>query len=502
MALPWTKIVAVAFVALAAVLRFTGLAALCLNGDEIFSIITVRYGWDHFAIEVVKDAIHPPLFYLLLRGWIAAGGEVLSWVRLFPAIASALALVPLWLLCRELDVSRPARLTAFGLFAVNPYLLQYAKHVRMYSLLMLLTVTALWLCARLLRGNAGRPLWLWWFVVNLAMIYTQYYGWVVLGLQLVILFFWRPGMRRRVALSGAAFVLLFAPWAWLAAGALAKKGGAEENLGWIDRPGWSEFLWYFVDLCGFTTIPDAGTTIVGVALALLLGILLRALRFGSDWQNAGRFAFVACFALVPPALAFLASQVAPQSVWGHRHLIVSAVPFILFCAMSIDLVPRWPVKAALGAVAAVWICFAFLTLTADRHEKVPWDALVLDILQREPATAKVPLHAIGPHLHFPLWFFLEEWKMRQTSLMAIELPANLDAAALARKAENIEVRPSQGLPSAEPGRQWVVYTSASWPEHAPPRDLLARQGCTAGPESTSRDWYQTVFAFPVTCPPR
>ena len=52
---------------------------------------------------VAADIIHPPLFYALLKVWIGIGGESLLCVALLPVILSTAALVPVVLLCRELN---------------------------------------------------------------------------------------------------------------------------------------------------------------------------------------------------------------------------------------------------------------------------------------------------------------------------------------------------------------------------------------------------------------
>ena len=42
------------------------------------------------------------------------------------------------------------------------------------------------------------------------------------------------------------------------------------------------------------------------------------------------------------ALAILASWVLPHSVWGTRHLIIVAVPYLLLAAIALErLRPQW-----------------------------------------------------------------------------------------------------------------------------------------------------------------
>ena len=95
--LPWLVLVFVCALFVGA--RFHGMVDYPLDGDEIYSFTQARADWEWFEYEMVRDAIHPPLFYLMLRGWVWGGGQSLVWVRLFPVLASVLCLVPLVLLC-------------------------------------------------------------------------------------------------------------------------------------------------------------------------------------------------------------------------------------------------------------------------------------------------------------------------------------------------------------------------------------------------------------------
>src|SRR5690242_4508548 len=77
-----------------ACLRVWNLTASCLWFDEIFSVHAAEHNWQSLFSFVARDLIHPPLFYVLLKIWILAGGESLIWLRLFPVFFSLLALIP------------------------------------------------------------------------------------------------------------------------------------------------------------------------------------------------------------------------------------------------------------------------------------------------------------------------------------------------------------------------------------------------------------------------
>src|SRR5688572_25062757 len=97
--------------------RLWRLTDACLWFDEIFSVHAAEHGWGEILNFVALDLIHPPLFYVLLKLWIAAGGESLFWLRLFPVAWSVLAVFPFLRLCNELKIGKWTRLLALFLLA-------------------------------------------------------------------------------------------------------------------------------------------------------------------------------------------------------------------------------------------------------------------------------------------------------------------------------------------------------------------------------------------------
>ena len=63
-----------ALVALFLFLRIWRLTNVSLDGDEIFSLLLARSDWHTLFGGAIKDAIHPPLSYVLLKIWVEVGG--------------------------------------------------------------------------------------------------------------------------------------------------------------------------------------------------------------------------------------------------------------------------------------------------------------------------------------------------------------------------------------------------------------------------------------------
>ena len=73
-------------------LRLWRLTTYSLRPDEIFSLETARQAWGGLILRATRDLVHPPLFYALLKAWIAIGGQSELWLRLLPvsmAVVSA-----------------------------------------------------------------------------------------------------------------------------------------------------------------------------------------------------------------------------------------------------------------------------------------------------------------------------------------------------------------------------------------------------------------------------
>ena len=219
--------VLLAVVALYVAMRIYRGAAICMDGDEIFSVGVAGKSWMELLRAVGRDSIHPPLFYFLLKIWVAIGGDSLFWTRLLPALFSTLAIVPMVLLGREFQL-RPAIInTTVALAGIHPYLLYYSQHVRMYTLLMLCALTSLWVFHACLRTGARSPMTTFaaLTLVNTVMVYSHYYGLMVIGLEGLYLILWKRELLKRMFVSSAIVLAAFTPWIYWVSGYIRAKGG-------------------------------------------------------------------------------------------------------------------------------------------------------------------------------------------------------------------------------------------------------------------------------------
>ncbi|MFN2514310.1 MAG: hypothetical protein ABR568_23215, partial [Pyrinomonadaceae bacterium] len=127
-----------------------------------------------------------------------------------PALTSIAVIFPFFLLCRELRLEETEIKMALLLMAVNGYSIKYAQEVRMYSLLLFLAVCSLWLFIRFFNAQASSNKQLLALsAINLLLIYTHYYGWLVITAEAAFLLFWGrdklPGFLMVVAVLSLCF---------------------------------------------------------------------------------------------------------------------------------------------------------------------------------------------------------------------------------------------------------------------------------------------------------
>lgn len=461
--------------------RVWNLTTFCLDSDEIFSLLCARFDPAQLLHAVRVDVVHPPLFYLLLSGWVRIGGESLLWMRLLPFLLSVAALVPVWIFFRQLKLGTPARIIALALLAINDYQVFHARYVRMYALLFLLSlVSAVLFNSFLERADRRRVVAL--MAVNLLLVYTHYYGWMVVAVEGLHLL-WTDREKLKPFAEGTAIIfLLFSPWAAAAATAALAKGGLGPNLGWIRHPKIGDLWWYYAGCDGpLWPIPVASAIVFllfGAAAAGLWGVF----RNAESTLETSRLRFAALLAFIPPASTYFLSNMLQNSVWGNRHLIVSTVPYLALLALAlVALRPKW-IQFIILLIVAAWAAWGAYRVTVRPEIRNNMDVLTGQLVRlnwREGTrTAQATVYFLDPYLAFSMDYFLDShyglhWKL-------VNVP---DAPAISGD------------------RVWVGYNYKSWKNPQRPQDLLRSLGYQIGPGVWAGDHWDRIAVFLAYKPP-
>ncbi len=139
--------------------------------DEGYSILLAKSDWSHLFALTAVDA-HPPFYYVLLKLWGLLFGFSETALRSLSAVLLSGALVATLLLLRRLFSTRVALLTLpFLIFA--PFMIRYGYEVRMYSLALLIAVSATY---AMVVANEKQRWWQWAIYAALVALgmYTLY----------------------------------------------------------------------------------------------------------------------------------------------------------------------------------------------------------------------------------------------------------------------------------------------------------------------------------------
>lgn len=449
--------------------RTWNLTASCLWFDEIFGVHAATLAWAEMFEFVRADLIHPPLFYALLKIWIAIGGESLGWLRLFPVFWSTLAIAPFVLLSRALRLSKFEIITAFVLLATNGALIRYAQEVRMYSLLFCLALWSLWLFVQFINDTPAQKSpklnqlnLLWLFAVNLLLVYTHYFGWLLIFTQLLAVCFFKRNKFWQFLISLAALLGAFSPWIFVVSQAALTNANLAQNIGWQAKPNLSKIFGFFLQLAEpfyyqQSNVDQANFYWLAVptSLVCLLAIL-------ANFKNE-RLKLPAFFAFAPIIVAFAASWILPHSIWGTRHLIIVFPAFAVAAAIALNNLPFKQLKIA--AIIVLLVCssaagFRYFTAPPTIFIWCGWRELAAQasaVEQNEPAT----IYAFEDDAAYYLWYALRG--NRNFKIVLINGYADMpkDAAYfLPRGFADVQVSDNSQISGA---RFWLAFRDAKSP---------------------------------------
>lgn len=407
---------------LAFAVRFHALEAQSLWNDEGNSLRLAERRISDLVDAAGRD-IHPPGYYLALKGWIALAGRSEFGLRSFSALEGTLAVALTVALGRTLFGGAAGMLA--GLFvALSPFAVYYSQETRMYAQLALLSAASMALFARWLRACARRDrdspqrrgerrgrtenryfsassaplrfrLALALALVNAAGLYTQYsfpFTMLAQGVLFMVWIAW-PGqasrLRRSAATGFAALTLLtlalFAPWlptAWRQVTAWPRTG---EDLALGEQ------------LRTVVTWLVYGNTAGRVALLQFLWpvmLLVAALWPGQDRASGWRIALPLLWATVVIGALFASGA---YRLANLKFLLPAQVALALLLAEGAHRLWSWQGRSLLlstrqsRAIARLLsaVCAAQIALG---------NAQALDALYDDPAYARADYRAIAAHL--------------------------------------------------------------------------------------------------------
>lgn len=375
-------IVGALILGLAAALRFYCIGNEPLWLDEGYSWWDARQSLADIWQLVPQCDPHPPLYALLLKGWIVLWGDSIIALRAFSATAGVIATAFVMLAGRELHTR--VGWIAGMLFAIAPFQIEFAHEARPYTLVALGAAVVMFGALRVLRAlrtddpraPAERLGWVALVAGTAILLWsnnTSVFAVAALGIVAASLFVFDASSRRLLrpmCIAGAIVFLLWLPYVPVY---IEQARGVSADF-WIPRPdAWrvANELRFVVGLGSFTALAILGA-LWGGGLALL-------------WRKGLKREAWLLFGLVvlPVALNFAVS-VLVKPVFIARALIgISPAAAVGIAVLLAMLDPRWFRLSAVGALAVVRVAVVVsMGLYSTENRKEPWDEIAVH-LQRE-----------------------------------------------------------------------------------------------------------------------
>ncbi|WP_247000691.1 glycosyltransferase family 39 protein [Halosolutus gelatinilyticus] len=279
---------------LTAALRLFRLGAESYWLDEVVSVTLVTSNTPYeLLVSVPGNDPHPPLYFLLLSGWMAIFGTSESAARLLSALVGVATVLVLYAIGRRL-FDREVGAIAAALVAVSPFHVWYSQEVRMYNLLALLTALSFYWFVRIHRERADETDVrddIWYVVATVLLGYTHVFGlFAILAQNLYV--FSRPvvrivprsrlTLRRWIALQGIT-ALLLSPWlVRLFRRTMVAHAGETSNVSWIPLPTAETVRQTFAAYLGGYLFGESLPILVSLVVAACLVLALS----GDRWTTA------------------------------------------------------------------------------------------------------------------------------------------------------------------------------------------------------------------------
>ena len=351
---PRTRLLLIFLLLAAWAWRLYGLEAQSLWRDEVDSLRFATRDLPQVLAAFTRPGENGPLYYLLLRPWLAWMGQSEYALRWTSVLSGVLALPLIFAWGRRL-FNPAVGLIAALLLAANPYHLWYSQEARMYAVLGVVTMMALWSFANAIeRGRWWR--WLIWLALTTICIYIHVLSVLLVPLQIVWLLLiprWRR--RWRSYLLALAFLILpYLPvvwWQW------ALLTDTDFNTGHPFISLQRMLLTLFVaQVEGIASRPGVWI------FAPVIFLLLAAIFYTRQWTRARLLTLT--WWLLPPLGVFAISLFSP--VFTDRYMIWTLPALLILIAVGAYVIGRqhyWLAVIAVGILVGVQLWSGWRQMT-------------------------------------------------------------------------------------------------------------------------------------------
>jgi len=396
------------------IIRVVHLTDRSLWFDEAFTWRLIQFPFLEFIQRAAAD-VHPILYYLLMRVWIAPlqllGINVsLFWLRFPSVVLSVITVYGVYFSGKTLFQSRRVGLVAALLLSVSAFQIQYAWEARMYALGTALLCFALAYVIKTMRAETRRAIWRNGIILGLligALFHVHYFTlfsiaaiFIFVGAVLFVQLIRKPKETlhntKTWSLVGSIIlaVLIFLPWLTT----FLKQRAQVQQSFWIPPMNdWSIPNTMSRLLLGGVSDFSHQTAIICVII--VIAVLIIPLIFG---RKKGDILLILSF-IIPFIGAWYLSR--GTSIYQDRYFVFASVPLIILVARCVCFLPKRFYVHSIVALALFG--YGFYTVTqfwsSLNFQAHPGTAAATDYLVSN-AKLNEPILVSSSFVYFPVLF--------------------------------------------------------------------------------------------------
>jgi mannosyltransferase len=292
--------------------------------DEPFTIYYSQAGFSSL-FDMLKTENNPPLFFLLMHFWITIFGISAFSVRFMPFLFSTLT-APIIYLTGKRFFSVQSGIVASLIFTFSNYHLAFSHEARVYPLFTLLTCLSMYFFLSLIKNPEKKASIYLLIITNVLMIYSHFFGFFVIGIQLLSCLVFKDTRRAGKACLLAQIVTLvfYLPYfPVLFSRFYASSGGT-----WVSPPIISDL---YTMIWRFSNVPVVTVFFLLLFAAAMVKYFMERRNLSENLSSCQKVLLV--WFLVPYLVIFIVSYKLPMFL--DRYLVFVSVAFYLLVGQSI-----------------------------------------------------------------------------------------------------------------------------------------------------------------------
>ncbi len=452
--------------------RVYQLADRSLWFDEAFSWRLIQFPFTEMLHRIGRDN-HPPLYFVLLKGWATVFGESTFALRSLSVLFGSLTIFGTYFFVTEAfgknlltsetdaDLQTPGRgigLVAAALIALSTFHIRYSQEVRMYTMTAALAVISSWALFRALRSPSHLSRWLLYGLFALLLAYTHYYALFTLVAQAIFVAvfllarsewdlprFLRDPALRLACLTAVLVVLGWLPWL---PSFLHQRTQVRDIFWSVPTTRWdvAQLCYNMFTVREYFDTPSRQQQLLAADFCVLLLWLLHRKAGAAEW-------YVLASALAPllGCIAFSAPLALRYFIMAHMFLLIGLA--VLICRVPFRLERGIVLTMTLTIFAGLYYEY-WRDLDAAGRPGVRGAAAFLNE-QRRPGE---PVIVCMPFFYFPLLHYTRDRAGSYLYDDARPMPHFYGTAAMTPQ----DLITEQQLRSLRSHRVWVVDMAAGF----------------------------------------